>query len=195
MNWHVCTSQIIPLTISNDITVLRSRAAPQQPSTTKQNSRVKMKPRHQTRQWSGKGSECETIKREEWNANYGAVVEVSEKLLCLAFQSVTDVLLSSFHFPSVKTARPISYKKVRVCCQDTMISVTVSQCDSFSHLLSLLSCLYGLDLSPQSMSLFPVRFDEMTDGLLPRKRSEKWKDIKRLVELKVEEKKEWKGET
>lgn len=91
------------------------------------------------------------------------IVELSKsdkkrKLLRLAFESVTVVWLSSYRPPSVNAVSAISHKKVSVCvcvcarCQETVIRVTLSRCDSFSHLLSL---SLSLILSVRSRSLPP----------------------------------------
>lgn len=100
------------------------------------------------------------------------------KLLRLAFESVTVVWLSSYRPPSVNAVSAISHKKVSVCAcvVRRLIRVTLSRCDSFSHLLSLsLSLAYlvcPVSISPpsslKSMSLFPVCFEEITDSLLQK---------------------------
>ena len=109
----------------------------------------------------------ENKREEDENANCWAVMEVTKKLLCLASKSVTVVGLSSYRSVSVNAVSPFRHNRVRVCvcgcarvcvcacCQETVISVTLFFFFFLISFLSLLSCLYGLDLSPQSMSLFP----------------------------------------
>lgn len=115
---------------------------------------------------------------------------MTKKPLCLAFESITVVWLSSYRSLSVNAVSPISHKKVCMCAVKRLWSVWfwVSATGFLISSLYFSSCLPGLDLSLQSMPLFPVCFEEITDRLL-LKTSVKWKgtDNKKLIE------KEWTG--
>lgn len=189
--WHHCAAE-------------RSSSTAAVSDQTKQQGRAKMKPRHQIRQQGGRereGGEGMGMRaREEGRmkkSNCGAVMKVTKKLLCLAFESITVVWLSSYRSLSVNAVSPISHKRVCmcvcVCRQETVITVTLSQCDSFSHLFSL-PLSFSLILSVRSRSLpaidvsIPPCALRRSQHSLLQKTSVKWKgtDNKRVMELRRE---------
>lgn len=174
-----------------------------QPSTTKQNSRAraKMQPRRQTRQQGGGLRERGRNKRE--GRIKMPIAKLSwkwqKKLLCLAFESITVVWLSSYHSLSVNAVSPISHKRVCVCACVVKrlwsvwlwVSATVFLISPLS--LPLLSCLSGLDLSPRSMSLFPRAL--WRDHRRACRRKQVWNEKGQITrEWRSWGGKEWKGE-
>lgn len=205
MSWRVYQNHILP-SVNNDITPLRSGAALRQPSAVIDQTKHQGENETQTlNKTTGKQSKGETGREQERGENKSAdceaVTKVTKKLLCLAFESIAVVWLSSYHSVSVNAVAVLSAIRECscVCCQVAVISVTQNQCNAvffFSprfYSLALLSRLSGLDLPPQSMSLFPGCFEEITDSLL-QKTSVKWKGTDNKRSDGVKERKEWKGE-
>lgn len=163
-----CFQNHIPATVNNDITALLSGAAPRQPSAvsdqTKQQGRAKMKPRHQTRQQGGR-------EREGGHGDENKRRGKNEKIqLRSCHESDKKAIVSGIWVNNSGLAVKLSLSKcksaIRECTCVCVSSRDCDQCDSesvrqFFHIsflslcLSPLSCVFGLDLSPQSMSLFP----------------------------------------
>lgn len=185
MNPHVWASKIMSHQLSTMTSLLcrvESGGAPQQQSAisgpTERQGSVKMKPRHRavTLKWSEAG----TGGRGRGEENKILIAKLSwkwqQKLLCLAFESITVVCLSTYHSASVNAVSPISYKKVCVCAvrRPSSVWLSVTMTVFLISSLSLLSCLPGLNLSLKSMSLFPTSFEENADSR-PQNTSVKWK--------------------
>lgn len=160
------------------------------PSKQKQQGRAKMKPRHQTRTRGGRaeGRDGDENKREGRvrKANCGAVMNVTKKLLCLAFESITVVWLSSYRSLSVNAVSPISHKRACMCV--CVISATLSQCDTFLSLSpSLILSVRSRSLPEIDVSIPLCALRRSQRGLL-QKTSVKWKgtDNKRVMESRRE---------
>lgn len=195
MNWHVRASKTI---LHQLWTRLRCRVeqlhSSHQPSPTKQNSRTVRKWNPDTKQDS-REAETETGTRATkwwwWWWRGGDKMPIAE-LSWMCWKTIVpgiwvnnSVWLSSCRSLSVNAVSPIRRKCACVCAVKTLRSVWLwvgATVFFFSLFLPLLSCLSGLDLSPQSMSLFPVSFEEITVRLL-QKTSVKWKgtDNKRVM--------------
>lgn len=147
MSWRVYQNHILP-SVNNDITPLRSGAALRQPSAVIDQTKHQGENETQTlNKTTGKQSKGETGREQERGENKSAdceaVTKVTKKLLCLAFESIAVVWLSSYHSVSVNAVAVLSAIRECscVCCQVAVISVTQNQCNAvfFSLLVSILS--------------------------------------------------------
>lgn len=136
MSWRVYQNHILP-SVNNDITPLRSGAALRQPSAVIDQTKHQGENETQTlNKTTGKQSKGETGREQERGENKSAdceaVTKVTKKLLCLAFESIAVVWLSSYHSVSVNAVAVLSAIRECscVCCQVAVISVTQNQCNA-----------------------------------------------------------------
>lgn len=147
---------------------------------TEQKQCATMKPRCQTRQQEGRVGKTRTwercrIKGQLWCRHW------SDN--CVAHERITVVFLSSCHPQSVNADSSIETNKNK---NYMYVSVRVlSRCSEL--VWQLLSSLFPFSYHThtQSMPLFPVCFEQITDGPTGEKTSAKWKrtDNKRMMEL------------
>lgn len=204
INQHVCASKIKSHRLSTTITALVewccstaaiSRHRPNKTAGPRENET--QTPNKTTgRQSEGDRNENKRAGRRK-NANCEAVMKVTKKLLYLAFESKTVVLLSSYHSLSVNAVSPISHK--RVCTR--VLSRDCDQCDSESvrqffsslFLFSLSYLVSPVPISPCNRCLYSLCALKRSQTACRRKQV--WNEKGQITrEWWSWGEKEWKGE-